>query len=63
MNGDKSRKKGSEMKVFKSFLRAKGAIKTQFSPRICSDNIMKIHKKQQQQQLSKILTTKTEKII
>ena len=62
MNGDKSRKKGSEMKVFKSFLRAKGAIKTQFSPRICSDNIMKIHKKQQQQ-LSKILTTKTEKII
>lgn len=30
MNGDKSksRKKGSEMKVFKSFLRAKGAIKT-----------------------------------
>ena len=36
MNGDRSRKQGSEMKVFKSFLRAKGAITTkQFSPRIC----------------------------
>ena len=63
MNGDRSRKQGSEMKVFKSFLRAKGAITTHNLVLEYVGNIMKIHKKQQQQQLSKILTIKTEKII
>lgn len=62
MNGDRSRKQGSEMKVFKSFLRAKGAITTHNLVLEYVGNIMKIHKKQQQQ-LSKILTIKTEKII
>lgn len=61
MNGDRSRKQGSEMKVFKSFLRAKGAITTHNLVLEYVGNIMKIHKKQQQ--LSKILTIKTEKII